>query len=342
VRAPLAIALFGLVFVSGCAGLPFFGGAQQTKIVSQDLLKVTLLEVFPQQDLLFDEVFTLRMEVENAGQAAASFSVNNTNGPGVLTNYCEGFFKITSFDSFPQRPVSNRITLNPGESTTLQWTMRAPPKEKSGGVTVTCPMQLNINYDAEARTTAYVYFINPIEAQQRVYTRQTLSLRGDNVATFGPVAVNVETPEQPVATSSTAAPTTFTIFFNMRNLGSGTASVSSLEFAVWSAEKGFAPKEDCLQNFRRKGSGFEVDTTKPANKNLLTIFTQGQNRFGCSMEAPPTPILTPYRFEALAKYNYNLDKSIKITASERRATGGIVPSAGGGGGGGGLQLPGFG
>lgn len=122
------------------------------------------------------------------------------------------------------------LKVSSGQSHTFQWTMKAPSSAKIADMTQKCIFKFQTAYAAKAVTNTYVYFADPIEVAQRLYTKKEMSLAGDNIASYGPVAVNfVPAEPQPIPARKDGK---WTVFLNLLNAGSGIADVSDISLGM--------------------------------------------------------------------------------------------------------------
>ncbi len=137
------------------------------------------------------------------------------------------------------------LKFDPHQVHIFQWKVNTPAKSDIGGLVNECDFNLQTIYSAKAETMTYVYFAVPQEVAQRVYTGKDLTLVGDNVASYGPVVANFETGEaQPVTAGkdNDDKPDTWTVYLNLKNLGSGIAKIDSIKLEY---DSGVTPSDDC-------------------------------------------------------------------------------------------------
>lgn len=273
-RVYISIFLALAILLAGCIG----GGSSKTQIVSRDMLVIKSIDIFPSKTLQPDDSIIIRMEVENAGQADAYLLVDADGGKTdatefdadyLLIDHCKTLYPITKtqvlsggkceaiYDEADKKheypliplvkdsagtPIKSGcyMKIAPQGSHTFQWTLKAPPENEIAKMTQKCAFKFQTAYAAQAITSTYVYFADPLEIAQRLYTKKEMSLAGDNVASYGPVAVNfVPAEPQPVPAkkSESGEPETWTVFLNLRNVGTGIADVNDIALDTGDIQK---------------------------------------------------------------------------------------------------------
>ena len=256
-----------VLLASGCDG-----GETKTEVVSTDMLVIEDIHAIPSQTVRDGDTIVIRMDVTNRGQKNVWMLVDDENGVSgnmVLVNHCEGLYKLqdngfdiisVSSDKKCKTPddgfeveISGKVLSDPcyvkfvpDQTHVFQWTITAPSNDKLHGLTSECTFNFQTIYAGIAETITYVYFAIPHEVAQRIYTKNDLTLVGDNVASYGPVVANFETGEaQPIRSGEED---TWTVYLNLKNLGSGVAKINSIEL--------YTPEGAGLQ---RTGTSCELD-----------------------------------------------------------------------------------
>lgn len=122
------------------------------------------------------------------------------------------------------------LKIPPGQSHTFQWSLKAPASDRIADITQKCMFKFQTAYAAKAVTNTYVYFADPIEVAQRMYTKKDMTLVGDNIASYGPVAVNFAPAEpQPIPARTDGK---WTVFLNMKNVGEGITDIDVLSILL--------------------------------------------------------------------------------------------------------------
>ncbi len=254
----LFLLLVLVIFVSGCNG-----GDTRTEVVSTDMLVIEDIHAIPSQVVRDGDTIVIRMDVTNVGQNDVWMFVDDSGGVRgdfVLVNFCDGMYELqdkgfdiisvsgpkcsTPEDDF-EVEISGKVLENPcyvkfvpEQTHVFQWTIDAPSKDKLHGLTSECTFNFQTIYAGVAETITYVYFAIPHEVAQRIYTKNDLTLVGDNVASYGPVVANFETGEaQPIRAGGED---TWTVYLNLKNLGNGVAKIRSIELDVDRAESGIS------------------------------------------------------------------------------------------------------
>jgi hypothetical protein len=324
-----------VLIISGCIDT-----GTTTKIESKDLLKINNIEIFPSQTVSPETELTIRMEIENVGQEQVFYLVDNNehnkdnvDGDALLYDHCPLIYTLdkTIKDSFkvisgkskyceenpPTDTKGNPIFEDPtidgvnidtgcysiirsGDIHMFQWNIKAPSLEKTLGITNKCDFKFQVKYLAKAETNSYIYFADPAEIIQRLYTDKDLSVKGDNIATYGPVAISLETPPQPIPIGGR-----FTLYFTFKNVGKGIAKLkgtennfelsSEIDTDDWKTEK-----KVCKGKINKK------DTP-------IQIYGKDSSRISCSFNAPKISILKPFKFTSEAIYEYGLTETKTVT-----------------------------
>ncbi len=185
--------------------------------------------------LLIDHCPSLYNANSNAGLKDADFQILSGGTCATLCDPADSACKIPQVgdsDGVRIGGTACYLKIPSGQSHTFQWSMKAPSTDKIADMTHKCTFKFQIAYASKAVTNTYVYFADPIEVAQRIYTKKDMSLVGDNIASYGPVAVNFETAEPqpiPARTNSDGTPEKWTVFLNLRNVGTGLTDVSAID-----------------------------------------------------------------------------------------------------------------
>ncbi|VVB61673.1 Uncharacterised protein [uncultured archaeon] len=222
------------------------------------------------------------------------------------------------------------IKVSPGQSQTFQWKIKAPSEDAISKMANKCNFKFQAAYSAKAETNTEVYFANPVEVAERLYTQKDMSLAGNNIATFGPIAINFEPAEpQPISAATKDRPDNWTVYINIKNVGTGIADVTNLTVALpKSMEKancrlfGEIEKEmndkDCSNN---KNDPDCVTLSKELDdlKSSLKIYFDKSSRIVCVLKSPENvAILTPFKFTTTADYTYRQNQEITIKTTPVR------------------------
>ncbi len=363
--------IFFLVLVLGCSG------EKKTEVVSTDLLMIGDITVIPSEIVKPEDTIIIRMDVENVGQTDVWMLVDKdsttkggtvpsafnakptTDGDMVLVNNCDPLYKLTEFkvvsasgdvcttppsgydvgSLFGEKPgdilkMPCYLKFRQGETHVFQWKVTAPSKGAIAGMTNDCKFNFQAIYGSMAKTFTYVYFAKPPELAQRIYTNKEMTLAGDNIASYGPVVANFETDAQPIRAGANDE---WTVFMNLKNLGSGIAKIYNLD--LYSVDDTFRliniPLRCDLMDYGSKLGIVRTDIEKYLSdmkcdtllstsidecnrltmlKNKLEIFVTESSRVSCTVNVPEgISIMQPYKFKALAQYAYSQGKDVKIT-----------------------------
>lgn len=245
----LFLLIVPVLLASGCDG-----GDTRTEVVSTDMLVIEDIHAIPSQTVRDGDTIVIRMDVTNTGQKDVWMLVDDDGGDSgnmVLVNHCERMYELQKEGGFDIISVSSNnkcetpdagfkveisgkdlsdacyVKFVPDQTHVFQWTIKAPSNDKLHGLTNECNFNFQTIYAGIAETITYVYFAIPHEVAQRIYTKNDLTLVGDNVASYGPVVANFETGEaQPIRAGSDD---TWTVYLNLKNLGSGVAKIKDIE-----------------------------------------------------------------------------------------------------------------
>lgn len=333
----LYILLLAAVLVAGCAS------GDTTVAQNRELLRISSLTVTPGTVVSPGETMTVRMKLDNVGQEDVKFVNTKTSG-GTTTDApianVDGLYNIL-YDTCTIYKKSDKVTpivdgfttdnsylvLKPGNSAILEWTIGAPSETQIANMQHECNFKFQISYKALAKTYTYVYFANPDEKNQRIYTNKDMNLRGENIANFGPVYINFETAqEQPIKGKPATGDSAWTFYVTAKNIGEGIGRITDGTLAVQLPNKEFTKSKD-KETSEDKCKDFG-DITGPDDKKTmgvanddgsrLKLYSKQSSRFSCTLAAPNVGVLEPYRFISSADYTYSVDKTIKILTNPKR------------------------
>ena len=311
-----------IVFISGCTGgsqLP-----ENTQIISNDLIQVNRLEVSPSTEIPTDGPFLILMEIENIGQVPVTYFLDSDSTPevsvdfdgdAVLVDYCDYLYEITDFSIVPNKPCladylnSCYMNIRPGEVQMLQWKLKAPSEDDIMVGEHMCKFAFYLNYSSQAITTNYIYFASSQELAERQYSDKELSLTGSNIATYGPVAINLRPAEpQPISSDSK-----WTLYMTVKNFGTGIVNIEDLYVSLPDVVD-ISDLCDPELFYVKGGDKLTlVDSDKADEKKV--IFRDRSTDLPCVLLAPPkpeVPILTPYKFVANVSYDYIMSGDLQI------------------------------
>ncbi|MCK4550417.1 MAG: hypothetical protein KAT91_00515 [Candidatus Aenigmarchaeota archaeon] len=276
------LSLLLAALVAGCTD----GGTQGT---GKEILMITDFDSFPKNTIHPGETLILRATVKNVADVPATFAVGE-NGRDILFDHCESLYILTGgFEILTGQPTEDSMTLKPHQEAMFQWTFTAPSEEKIGadmGLSHECTFKTQIKYESSARTTSYVYFADQNEVIQRAYTSKELSLKGDSIATKGPVVANlIPSMDQPIPVKDQDSEWTF--YIQLQNKGDGIVNVTSLTI------------EGAVCDFEDQ-------------KDKFKIYGQKSSRIACTTKTPIVDILTPKKYTIDVEYEYTTRKDLKI------------------------------
>ncbi len=299
-----------IILISGCTN-----GGKGTEVISTDILKINDIDIFPSKELNPGDTLVIRMEVENVGKEDVNLFIEKKDETGdlLLIDCCNTRYTIleNEFKLIPnrtQKESDNKkfITLKPDDIQYFQWKIEAPEKDALMGLTDKCMFKFQADYVSSAQTTTYIYFATPTEVMQRLYTDKELNLRGDNVASYGPLVINFETAEeQPISAGDGY---TTTIRLTLKNFGSGIVNVTDLNLILPAG----VSKKSCDMFDGETGT---LSINKEKAGDILKIYKDKSSTISCTLNTPKVAVLTPYRFISRASYNYILREDILIKTS---------------------------
>lgn len=277
------LSLLLVVLVAGCTSS---GGTQST---GKEILKITDVDSFPKNTVHPGETLILRATVKNVADVPATFNVGE-DGKDVLFDYCSSLYNLEGYGILTgQNEDEPKITLSPHQEAMFQWTFTAPTEEQIGadmGLSHECTFKTQIKYESRAKTTSYVYFADQNEVLQRAYTSKELSLKGDSIATKGPVVANlIPSMNQPIPVKDETSEWTF--YIQLQNTGDGIVNVTSLTI------------EGAVCDFEDQ-------------KDKFKIYGQKSSRIACTTKTPIVDILTPKKYTIDVIYEYTTRKDLKI------------------------------
>ena len=307
----IVVFLFFMIFVSGCtddsAGSSVgttAAGDRETQIVASDILSINLLEIIPASELSTDRPFILRLEAENVGNNPVRLqidSVGKYDGDMVLYDHCSDLFDIDSFKMSPSHSGSpDTIEIKPDALQFFEWRMNTPGSDIVSDAGVTCNFYVQLSYDAVASTNTYVYFATPFEILRSFYTRKNMYLLGSNLATDGPLKININPDsDQPIAMDYYA----WTASINIENVGDGLAEVKSLKLVL--------PDEIDTAGSTTVDGDDVCNLDKAEN---LEIYKKGSEVIPCMFTPPDEDVLiaTAYKIKAVAEYTYTVTDNVQL------------------------------
>ena len=307
----IAAFIFLVLIISGCTGGDSGTGGttvvgnKETQIVASDILSINLLEVIPSDQLSTDRPFIVRLETENVGNNPVTLqvdSIGSYDGDMVLYEYCSDIFEIDSFKMNPSHSGNpDEIEIKPDALQFFEWKSRTPGSDIVSDAGVTCNLYVQLSYDAVASTNTYVYFATPFEILRSFYTRKNMYLLGSNLATDGPLKINIiSDSQQPIAMDNNA----WTVSINIENVGDGLAEVKSLELVL--------PDEiDTAGSTTIDGE----DICNLEKAENLEIYKKGSQVITCMFTPPDEKVLiaTAYKIKAVANYTYTVKDSVQLS-----------------------------
>ncbi len=303
--------IFLVLIISGCTGDDSGGttvtGNKETQIVASDILSINRLEIIPSGQLSIDRSFIVRLEVENVGNNPVTLQVDSSgsyDGDMVLYDYNSDIFEINSFKMSPSHSGDpDEIEIKPDALQFFEWKSRTPGRNIVSDAGETCDFYVQLSYDAVASTNTYVYFATPFEILRSFYTRKNMYLLGSNLATDGPLKVNIiSDSQQPIAMDNNA----WTVSINIENVGDGLVDVKNLTLVL--------PDEiDTAGSTTIDGK----DICNLEKAENLKIYEKGSKEITCMFTPPDEDVLiaTAYKIKAVAEYTYTVKDSVQLSVS---------------------------
>ena len=299
--------VFVIILISGCTydaggnGLSVSGN-EDTEIFVSDILLINDFKVIPSETLTPDRSFILSLEIENSADNSVILKVDDSgiyDGDKILQNYCSDKFSFDDSEnpfsmnpSYSEKP--NEIIIKSQMVQYFEWDMRSPSLDLVSELGETCDFSIQLSYDNVASTNAYVYFATPFEILRSFYTNKNMYLVGSNIATDGPLKVNIVTDsEQPIAIDNHE----WIVSINLENLGDGLAEVRDLKL-ILPNEIDYVVGSDC-------------DLEKAKN---IEIQNKSFNQISCMFTPPDESILiaTAYKIKAVVEYTYTITEDLKV------------------------------
>ncbi len=317
----IGLLIMSVLLLSGCTGNISTGpgntvsGNEKTDHHSSDLVTIERFDAIPSTELTPGRTFELYLEVYNSGEDPIQIQVNRDgedgDGDAIIKDYCD-IFEPINFRSSRNIDDEGKITLNPESRANFRWKIRAPSSKDisqiSNALSASCQFSANIKYDAESYTDSYVYFATPYEISRSIYTRKNMHLLGTNIATDGPLKININTPsEQPIPMGEWM----WDISVNMENLGDGLVMIDSLDLIL---PDGIAETADAVtkDNKRREVCDFD------SQENLEIRSSEGSQPIECTLKPlyGDFIIATAFKVRAKAEYTYLLQDVIEVTVEQ--------------------------
>ncbi len=303
--------IFLILTISGCigddsnTGGTTVTGNKDTQIVASDILSINLLEVIPSDSLSTDRPFKVRLKVDNVGNNPVTLQVDSSgsyDGDMILYDYNSDIFEIDSFKMNPSHSGDpDSIEIKPDALQFFEWGSRTPGTNIVSDVGKISDFYVQLSYDAVASTNAYVYFATPFEILRSFYTRKNMYLLGSNLATDGPLKINIiSDSQQPIAMDNNA----WTVSINIENVGDGLADVKNLKLVL--------PDEiDTAGSTTVDGE--DICNLEKA-ENLL-IYKEGSKEITCMFIPPDEDVLiaTAYKIKAVVEYTYTIKDSVQLS-----------------------------
>ena len=324
----ICLAILLIVLDVQCTGVLSSGhGSEKTEVQEIELLRINYLDIAPSNVAHPGDTIFIRMGVENIGQDDVVLFIDTDasacdRGDLLLYSICEPLYTVKVFRVLSatsgmttamvdvnydgENESVCALKLKPDEAAVFSWEISAPTEDELFGMIHECTFKFRVTYKSLARTIAYVYFASPEEIAQRIYTREEMSMAGNNIATFGPVVAMVTAENQPYPAGSS-----FTLPVHLENRGKGIADVLDLQIKY---PRDFSVTEERCELFEKKEENKLALRSTDLTKKMLQIYGGKSTHFHCEFKVPSVSILTPYRFEVTATYLYSIfeEKKIKV------------------------------
>lgn len=282
-RKTLSILMIvAIILISGCVLVPNKG---DTKIEKKDVLDISL-SVSPEKNIYEGTKIIANALITNVAQQPVTLYLKDNSKDTILIDHCAGIINIDKIMYYPNNNDSREYILKPHESINIIWHLNV-----NKGVSTKyplCTLKFKFKYKAKAKTQSYIYFINPAEKLKDKYINKKMTLKGSNIATYGPVALSF-TPldKQPIS--------------------SGQEWIANIN--VLNLKKGIA---EIIGNVNIE-SPVDLVSCNP-ELNRIILYDQNPYTSQCVFNPVKAEILTPYKFVISAEYYYTEEftKKIKI------------------------------
>ena len=307
----IAACIFIVFIIGGCtdsdsdpSGTTVTGN-KETQIVASDILSINFFGVIPSNQLSTDRPFIVHLEVENIGNNPVTLQVDSSgsyDGDMVIYDYCSDIFEIDSFKMSPSYSGDpDEIEINPKTLQFFEWKSRTPDRDIVSDAGVVCNLYMQLSYDTVASTNAYVYFATPFEILRSFYTRKNMYLLGSNLATDGPLKVNIiSDSQQPIAMDNNA----WTVSINIENVGDGIVDVKNLTLVL---------PDEIETAGTNTTSGEDICNLDKAEN--LEIYKKSSKVITCMFTPPDEKVLiaTAYKIKAVVEYTYTIKDSVQLS-----------------------------
>lgn len=297
------LALFLVLLISGCAGMPDIfglggGGNNVNKTeLSPDLVVIQNINVIPNPPIYAGDTFTVSFEVKNQDDLN---EVNNVAYTLFDTGLCGD--PIGSSNPKTSSVPSNSGKLAPLQTELYQWTFRAPDNDLIAHLPAKCPIRFKVNYTYESNSSVDVDIISATRLEQLQRAGNTPSFTPSNVVGRGPIKIYFTFgSEMPVRSNNTLS-----VFINVVDKGSGLyGTIPSGDLSITFPPDLTDPY--CGEKFNCGSGGSAVcKNNKPSPIGDIPIIKKSSPQLRCIVNASST--VTDEKTEyIIASLNYNYD-----------------------------------
>lgn len=250
----MPLLLLGVIFVSGCTGIPdVFGGnviKVQTRTVEEgvkDSLVIKDILTIPNSPLLPDQEVILSFVLENREKVRPvnNIRIDLFNAPGFRPEDAKdpkspNFGKLCNSGAGVCRPEGDDVkcdvesvafadktttvrrcripSLLPGEERLVQYRLLAPTREQIANIKTQARLDFKVLYDFEGSMNFVMPAVNKDEVIRRQREGQALNIIFEKSVSSGPVRIDVE----PLGVNYLLENFPTIMLFSIKNVGSGT------------------------------------------------------------------------------------------------------------------------
>ncbi len=322
-KALFSLVFAGMIFISGCADLPFFSGligGTDVKQYEHDIIVIKDVKVTPSPNLRPGQYANLHVYVKNVlrvGNEPKEASV-------MLYDTCSIFDIINSGSICPSASGGGSGMINSGTTCELEmypqseqeiiWRLRA----KNIPVEQKCSVGIQVVYDHETSTISSVEFASQEEIEKIVQQGKGKTTVGRMTVGEGPVKLYIKVPGQPLLVSKGENREVGVMQFWVENKGSGIVENNEVKNYV-------------IENLALTGTHkifFKESPDKKITKNRIDAKLDGLSRKIIGKKTPiytwliipsdnllADKIFTTMQLKGSVEYTYKFTKNIQMTVT---------------------------
>ena len=305
-NAKLALAVFSMVFISGCVGgFPGFrfGSAGTTIEAPDDVLLIKNAQVVPTPPIQARSTFDLTFLVENTGDAETGKEAENVTVYGYDWGRCHNTTPASNpgLVGIPGQPT----TIYPGGGASLiEWTFQAPSNDELGRVQGVCTIRYKVGYDFTAFTVTDLSIIDEDRLREANRAGETITVTPVTSKSKGPLKIAIDVgADQPARESTSTNPSVVPINIRIDDRGAGFIEGRGIGAGKLKVEfpPDFEGKVNCDSN-----SWNNPTSRTPTNKNVLPFIKKQTPPLRCDITAPDVADLKTFAIRAEMDYRYEL------------------------------------